>query len=318
MKSTVWFYRDYQNFSGGHLKLSHYLGHVAATQNWRPKIVFSDSSAVHEAIWNQGRQFRISNWQIGTRDIIFVAGADWQFFDQANVPTHTPVINLIQGVRHADPQLHLYQYLSRRSIRICVSEQVKQAIVATGVCNGPIFVIENGIMQTALAGKEISESTKGKHQSNNWLLLGIKNPTLAKAVANSLLERGINTDTVVTPIKQQLLFNKMEQAVAVVFFPCRTEGFYLPALEAMARSKPVICPDCVGNRSFCNNDSALIPEYSLEGYLACAEKLLNMPEIEIKHMLLQARKISANYTLSRERKQFYKILNNIWDLWNTT
>jgi glycosyltransferase involved in cell wall biosynthesis len=46
--------------------------------------------------------------------------------------------------------------------------------------------------------------------------------------------------------------NWINQAKITVFLPYRDiEGFYMPALEGMALGTLVVCPDCIGNRSFC-------------------------------------------------------------------
>ena len=43
----------------------------------------------------------------------------------------------------------------------------------------------------------------------------------------------------------------MGRARVTVLVPNPKEGFYLPAVEAMAAGTLVVCPDCVGNRAFC-------------------------------------------------------------------
>ena len=46
------------------------------------------------------------------------------------------------------------------------------------------------------------------------------------------------------------------------------EGFYLPALEAMALGSLVICPDCIGNRSFClPGRNCFRPNYDLNSVI---------------------------------------------------
>ena len=51
----------------------------------------------------------------------------------------------------------------------------------------------------------------------------------------------------------------MARARVTVLVPNPKEGFYLPALEAMALGTIVVCPDCVGNRSFCVAGRQLLP-----------------------------------------------------------
>ena len=314
-KKTVWFYRDYRKFSGGHLKFSHYLSHISAAQNWQPKITFSKNSELKEDIWTQSLQHQVSKWQVKSGDVVFLAGTDWQYFDQVQVLSKVPVINFIQHVRHADPNLHLYQYLCRRSIRVCVSVQVQQAINDTGECNGPVYVINNGIEQAADSTTLTGFSFDKSLLENRWLLVGIKNPALAAEVSTALKDLGINAESILTPLNQKVFFNKLESAAVVVCFPNKTEGFYLPALEAMAHRKLVICPDCIGNRSFCNEQTALIPKHSLNGYLTCVKQLLTMHNKDILQLINNAQKISSEYTLDKERELFISILNDAHRIW---
>ena len=64
-------------------------------------------------------------------DALFLAGEDWDLLP----PDHPRriVVNLVQGVRHADPALPLFQSLSRKAIRICVSQAVADAVHADRV-----------------------------------------------------------------------------------------------------------------------------------------------------------------------------------------
>ena len=92
-----------------------------------------------------------TNWSNKDLTAVFVAGLDWNFFDTARLTSQRlPVINLIQGLRHAEPDCPLYRYLRRPAIRICVSPEVARAIQSTGEVNGPVFVIPNGIDTASL------------------------------------------------------------------------------------------------------------------------------------------------------------------------
>ena len=45
----------------------------------------------------------------------------------------------------------------------------------------------------------------------------------------------------------------MARARVTLYLPNRLEGFYIPALEGMALGTLVVCPDSVGNRSYCRD-----------------------------------------------------------------
>ena len=64
------------------------------------------------------------------------------------------------------------------------------------------------------------------------------------------------------------------RAVAV-FVPNPKEGFYLPALEGMALGTLVVCPDCLGNRSYCDRPaSTASARLEVEAIVAEAEQAL--------------------------------------------
>ena len=307
--ASLWFYRDYDHFTGGHLKVSHYLASANASRFWQPKLVFSENSHVSDGLWAESIHCRVASWNTQPGDVVFVAGMDWLYFDQANVPSELPVINLIQGVRHANPNTALYSYLSRRAIRICVSEQVKAAILDTGQCNGPVYVIENGIDHASVL------PSKPLPSAGSWLLVGIKNPVLASQVAEALKVIGVDVELVNHSLTQMEFLQKLDKASVAVCFPLKEEGFYLPALESMARNTLVICPDCVGNRDFCKPGTALMPEPSVNSYLACAKHILAMREGEVSRLLDQAQKTSLRYTREAESTHFLSILEEAYELW---
>ena len=82
------------------------------------------------------------------RDVLFLAGVDWRYLNGewprcSGQPQDQPHV---QGVRHAQRRdMELHRYLSERAIRICVSQEVADAISATGRTNGPVLTIPNGI-----------------------------------------------------------------------------------------------------------------------------------------------------------------------------
>ncbi len=311
---NVWFYRNYQGQTGGHIKFSQYLGHVTSSANWQPRFVLSEDSQ-QDLFWSEHESHCVERWRVEKGDVVFVAGMDWVYFDFCDVPSAVPVINLIQGLRHADPEQILFQYLSRDAIRICVSEEVKAAVEVTERINGPIFALNNGIK--AVSSIELVEKQQlcTPIQNQRWLLVGIKNPVLASQVSSYLVSLGIQVELLIEPVSQPLFLNKLGRAGVVVCFPLSEEGFYLPALEAMARYCLVMCPDCVGNRSFCHESSALIPEHNIEGYISSINKLVVMPEDEISAIRSRAFDMSKRYTLENERERFLAILDDAYRLW---
>ena len=103
------------------------------------------------------------------------------------------------------------------------------------------------------------------------------------------------------------LFGRAEIAVPL---PVQAEGFFLPALEAMAMGAVVVCPDCGGNRSFCRDlVTCLRPEYRLEAIVAAVEAALGMPAAARAAIRAAAAGEVDRHDLDREREAFLALLD---------
>jgi hypothetical protein len=101
-----------------------------------------------------------------------------------------------------------------------------------------------------------------------------------------------------------------------VFLPHETEGFYIPALEGMALDALVVCPDCVGNRSFClPGHNCFRPQLSTGALRRASEAAQRLAPSEVATYLANARETFARHDLMRERKDFLEILNQADQLW---
>ena len=139
---TVWFHREFTRLQGGHLKHSHYFGHVAATTGFAPRISFTGASPGEAAreecqgLWPAGEAGYASQWAPRGADLLFVAGMDWRYLAANGYDSlPNPRINLIQGVRHGRPGTELHGFLKKKAVRICVSQEVAESINATGRAN---------------------------------------------------------------------------------------------------------------------------------------------------------------------------------------
>jgi hypothetical protein len=124
----VYFHRDYRGFTGGHLKVWDYFSHVDATQRYRAEIYFTPLSiwAEHNPWFLSGDRI-LSEWRPDLGDIVFLAGFDWESI-AASERNHfpRPIINLVQGLSHSDPQDAKFGFLGHRAIRICCSPETYQ------------------------------------------------------------------------------------------------------------------------------------------------------------------------------------------------
>ena len=312
---TVLFHREFLNFTGGHLKVWNYFRHVEEAEGWQARVYFSPKSWWDESNpWGLRRAEVLAAWEPEQADVLFLGGYDWRMLSVGERRSYQrPVVNLIQHVHHADPAHPLYEFLTHRAVRVCVSREVQAAILATGRVNGPTVVIPNGI--------DLADIPALEGRPTDWLLCGLKEgkSRVAKALGKRLAEMGgwgrVETLTKLMPRAEFLA--AMARARRVVLLPRETEGFYLPALEAMALGCLVICPDCVGNRSFCRDGfNALVPASSGEDdVLAAMEAVRRMSADREAVMLGNAAAVAAEHSLARERAAFGELLAGIDALW---
>ena len=77
-KRVVLFHRDFQRFTGGHLKVWDYFNHVAASPNYEARISFTASSKWDRTNpWFSARD-RLVDWNLKKADVLFLAGMDWR------------------------------------------------------------------------------------------------------------------------------------------------------------------------------------------------------------------------------------------------
>jgi hypothetical protein len=124
----VLFHRDFRALTGGHLKVWHYFNHVRSSGTHWAHVRFTAESRWDESNpWWPLRDEVRHRTPAAAPDLLFLDGLDWKRLDPASRErSPVPVVNLIQGVRHADPALERYAFLAHRAIRICVSEEVKE------------------------------------------------------------------------------------------------------------------------------------------------------------------------------------------------
>jgi len=298
---TVLFYRNFQGLTGGHLKVWDYFNHVLASRDYSPYIYLSP----------QSKRDRTNPWLVyperiltqveRSPDALFLAGLDWQGISDLFITwPEIPVLNLIQGFRHIDPHHPCSGFLQYPAIRICVSEALKQVVKG----KGPVVLIPNGL--------DLQQFTASANRDIDLLIVAYKQPRLGVALGDRLKSYG-RVQVLDQVISRPEFLNYLHRSVATVFLPLPQEGFYLPALEGMAAGTLVICPDCLGNRSFClDGITCITPAYNLE---AICKAVIQIPQLPLGQILAAAKQMVAKHDLMTERQTFTGLLADLEQLW---
>lgn len=307
----VLFHRKYRRFHGGHLKVWHYFNHVLAAPGFDARVHFDINSSWDSSNpWAQTPDRVIASVNGMTLDALFVAGRDWQRLDRLGLLDRgIPVLNLIQHVRHAEDWSIQSDYLDRKAIRLCVSPEVAAAVEEVG-SRGPTVVIPNG-MDVPLIDAAV------RHERPlDLLIAGLKQPVLAARAARHLAASGRSIEVLTEQVPREQFLESMRRARVTLFLPNKNEGFYLPALEAMALGAIVVCPDCVGNRSFClPGINAFRPAFQFDDIVRDVEQALTLPEPAATALLNNAGDTARQHSLEAERARFGQVLANLDALW---
>ena len=102
----------------------------------------------------------------------------------------------------------------------------------------------------------------------------------------------------------------------MVLLPYVVEGFFLPALEAMALGALVVSPDCVGNRSLClDGVNCLRPAYEASAIEAAVAEALSLAPDRRQAMLDRASATADQHSLMGERRAFLELLDALPRMW---
>jgi hypothetical protein len=293
------FVRDFAGFTGGHLKFFDYLNHTAASASATP-ILFQTrgSRAVAGNIFNNYRGATVE--EVRSFPAYFVAGDDWFILDKAGIDASAaPVVNLVQGFRHADPGCPLFACLARPALRICVSAAVADAIRYRA--NGDLVVIENGVEVGQISSRRPLEGPA------RVMIAGLKNPTVARELAVRL-GGDAEIDLMIDPLPRDAFLARAAQASICIMLPLAAEGYFLPPLEAMALGRGVITPDCRGNRGYCQPGvNCLMPEYAVDALASAATGLIHDPA-RLARLAVGGLKTAARLSIEKERAAYHSAL----------
>lgn len=327
IKRRILFHRSWTIFnggtSGGQIKVRDAFEHFKSSTEFEPKVYFGEETEWFDNpgnVWLPYRYQAEKDWQIQPSDVLFFAGVDWEILapgQRVNPPV--PIINIAQP-RHTRPEDKRHGYLLHPAIRIAKSSIGKQILEDFGA-NGPVYCIPDAIDLEALPLPHSKPDL-------DILIVGLKNPDLAKRLEVRLLKRnrfrlhplkvGIQVPPKL-PTRMDFihLLNRCKIAVFLPLDAARgAEGFYLPALEAMGMKKLVICPYAVGNIDFCLPDTTCLqPVYQEEAIYKAILQALKMPQDRRQSMIEAAKAITYNHSIQQERIAYLNLLSQTDEIW---
>jgi hypothetical protein len=287
----VLFHRSNAAWTGGNIVHAQYFRLISELAGYEAQLYLAPAIENSEATpWAAFSSQVTRHWTPENADILFLAGLDWESMPPTEgLEERIPVINLIQGFRHTDPSEACYQFLNRKALRVCVSPEVELALRQTGMCNGPIVTIPNAV---SLPFGPVAANLR----SFDIAIAVSKQPLMAQQLAAALRQQSLAVDLIEQTDRISFLKRISDAKIAIVL-PKQREGFHLPALEAMALGCLVICPDCIGNRSFCiDGETCLIPhDYNAQALVECVKRALQLTEHQQEKMIKAGIHMAENH-----------------------
>lgn len=292
------FYRDYQRYTGGHQKFRDYLEHTACLSNAECHLYSNNRCSIMPGLFSDVPNVLHNNvYEPEKADVVFLAGMDWKAYLPKRVEGQR-VINLIQHVRHGDKNHPLFKFLEHEALRLCVSEQVRQAILPYA----------NGECVTIKMGHSIPSINVRKDL--DLYVLGKKNPNFATAIVKWAETKKINVKADIGLVTRNSVYENFARARISLVLPNATEGFFLPGIEAMALSERVIVPDCVGNRGYCKKHMNItLCDYEESACIIAIEramKRLNSPVHAFEKF--RGEREALSYAIDAEREKYQRLL----------
>jgi len=294
---SISFHRKYYSYTGGHQKVRDYIDHFVS-MGISTQLYVEGQANTRRSLFADIEKVEYQNhYQPNNADIAFLAGMDWHAYINSGAE-HSLIFNLIQHVRHGDRNEALFDFLAQPAVRLCVSTSVKNAIEP--YANGPCHVIRMGVSLPRL----------NEQKARCLYIVGNKQPELGQKIYAWSQQMGITAKLEDQKVERLDVLRNMSSSQVTLALPNKSEGFYLPGVEAMYYSDTAIVPYCVANKEYFSSKANIrIPDYSEE---AIKNEILSA--IRITPLTNFARKwhgkrIARQYSLTVERKQLTDIYN---------
>lgn len=286
--------------SGDHVKVRDYFEHAMAHPELDPYFYVTPRSRIEDSdVWHGVRPDRfVRELDIAAFDLFFLTGKEWKLLPR-EIPA-AKLVQFVQSIRQCVPEHKLFKYFKRRAHRICTSDEV--AAATAPLIQGDPVVIPNGIpLDLFRPGNPVERSV---------LIWGRKQPDAAEGMRRALEKRGFAVDLLIDYLPRREFASRLSASAFVITLPARTEGFFLPALEAMACGAAVVCSDARGNRGFCvEGETCLMPPAgNIAAHVAAVERFAEDPAFT-ERVRKQALEIARGFSLERERTTFHSFIN---------
>ncbi len=298
----ILFVKKSGRLSGGHIKFRDYFDHCLHHPELDPYAYLAfDLASGGGALWDDQRERILSELDVEPFDLLFVDGSDCNLLPPE--ATRKTVIHLIQDFRHTYANDRRFEHLARPGLRICVSDELAAAVRPHAAwC---VAAIPNGIPPELFAPDQ--------KERGSVVIWARKDTDMGKILRSALKERGFNITLLTRPVPRDAFAKLLGRTDLFVGLPKGAdrgwEGFFLPALEAMASGCVVVCADAIGNRSFCiDGQTCRVPAFGdTDSHVRVIEELM-ADEVQAERLRAGGRSASEAYTLARERDEFYLLV----------
>ena len=293
--------------SGGALKVRHYFEH-----SMKHKSLNSLLFMPKDIDWNSSNPWFIYkdkiipeiDWSI--IDIVFISGWGWERFipRKYHYTNNFKVIYLVQHPSKLMPSFKRYEDLKKPATRICVSKAMTDMANKIPQVNGPVITIPAGIEI-----KKLMRTSK-KHKLIDILISGLKNPTMGEVLKSKFNQLDLKIKLLDKRMDRKTFIEYVSNSKIVVCLPNPLEGFYLPALEAMALNAFVVCPYAIGNDYCIDGINCFVPKYTEQDIYNKTKQIVSLTDKESKKMKKNAYITVKAHDITLEIKSFHMLLNS--------
>jgi Glycosyl transferases group 1 len=297
--TRVLFVRTFVRPTGGNVTVRDFFRHALAYPRFDARIWFAPGSRHAESdLWNDVPAARVvaaPDWD--AFDLVVVNGKDWRLLPESG---RFRVLHLVQHLGYpADEELR--GYLAREAVRVCVSGAVAESI--RPYARGPIVPIPNGI-DPALFRED------GTRRAGAVAVWAGKAPELGAEIARLLAGSGVAAEVIADRLPRARFAERLRAADVLVALPLAAEGFYRPALEAMACCCAVVCSDARGNREHCVDGESCVqpPHGDAAAHAAAVMRLLRDDELR-ERVRAGGRATASRFSLAAERERAHALFD---------